>query len=112
MFISGLFEKAAKRLVIFTVLLCCFGVSTASRSFYAQETGRSNDQQTQTFLAVFDDVWSTISERYYDPAFNGVDWSALRGQYRSLAAKARDEKTLYSVIKTMLLRLNDVHTRV
>src|SRR3982750_3824454 len=37
-------------------------------------------------LAVFDDVWETISERYYDPKFHGVDWQAKRNVFRPAAA--------------------------
>lgn len=39
-------------------------------------------------LAVFDDVWETIQERYYDPGLNGIDWQAKRNAYRPAAAKA------------------------
>jgi hypothetical protein len=27
---------------------------------------------------VFDDVWETIQDRYYDPRFRGIDWQAKR----------------------------------
>ena len=39
-------------------------------------------------LAVFDDAWSAINERYYDRKFNGLDWDAQKTAYRSLAAAA------------------------
>ena len=32
-------------------------------------------------LAVFDDVWQTVYDRYYDAKFHGVDWWAQRGQF-------------------------------
>ena len=31
-------------------------------------------------LAVFDDFWETIQERYYDPTFHGIDWPANRAE--------------------------------
>ena len=37
-------------------------------------------------LAVFDDVWETIQERYYDRRFHGVDWQAKRATFRTAAA--------------------------
>src|SRR5438874_6518630 len=49
------------------------GVSTATRE------GR---------LTVFDDVWQTIHDHYYDPAFRGLDWDAQRTTFRTLAAGA------------------------
>ncbi|HKG96431.1 MAG TPA: hypothetical protein VKA97_01370, partial [Pyrinomonadaceae bacterium] len=36
-------------------------------------------------LVVFDDVWETIQERYYDPKFHGVDWQAKRDLFRPAA---------------------------
>src|SRR6266850_8054787 len=39
-------------------------------------------------LAVFDDFWETIQERYYDPTFRGIDWTANRASFRRAAADA------------------------
>ena len=39
-------------------------------------------------LAVFDDVWETIQDRYYDPKFHGIDWQAKRTTFRPVAARA------------------------
>lgn len=63
-------------------------------------------------LAVFDDVWQTINDRYYDAHFHGVDWWAQRVQFRSLAAEARDPGELYTVLRRLLTSLRDAHTRV
>lgn len=63
-------------------------------------------------LAVFDDAWETIYERYYDPAFHGVDWEAERALFRPLAAEARTTVELYGVLRRMLGSLHDAHTRV
>ncbi|MEP6911511.1 MAG: S41 family peptidase [bacterium] len=63
-------------------------------------------------LIVFDDVWSAINQRYYEPGFNGLNWSAQRTTYRSLAAAANSSGELYSVLRRMIAPLNDPHTRV
>jgi carboxyl-terminal processing protease len=63
-------------------------------------------------LIVFDDAWSAINQRYYEPGFNGLDWSAQRATYRSLAAAANSSEELYSVLRRMIAPLNDPHTRV
>ena len=31
-------------------------------------------------LAVFDDLWQTVADRYYTGTFHGVDWLAQRSQ--------------------------------
>jgi carboxyl-terminal processing protease len=63
-------------------------------------------------LAVFDDVWETIDERYYDPFFGGLDWNAVKPVYRQEAANARSGQDLYLVLRRMVGSLNDPHTRV
>src|SRR5438067_306918 len=62
-------------------------------------------------LAVFDDAWETVRERYYDPAFHGVDWEAERAEFRPLAAAAETTAELYGVLRRMLGSLHDAHTR-
>ena len=63
-------------------------------------------------LAVFDDVWETIDERYYDSQFHGVDWQKSRTTFRAAAAKANSSRDFYEVIRKMISALRDAHTRV
>ena len=63
-------------------------------------------------LAVFDDVWETIEERYYDPNFRGIDWEGRRIPFRTAAGRAQDSEQLYEILRQMLAPLKDAHTRV
>jgi carboxyl-terminal processing protease len=63
-------------------------------------------------LAVFDDAWARINERYYDQTFNGLNWEAQRTTLRSLAADANTSQELYAVLRRMIAPLNDPHTRI
>ncbi|HWN08895.1 MAG TPA: S41 family peptidase [Pyrinomonadaceae bacterium] len=63
-------------------------------------------------LAVFDDVWATINERYYDAQFHGVDWETQKTNFRGLAAEAGTSRELYVVLKRMIASLGDSHTRI
>ena len=63
-------------------------------------------------LAVFDDAWSRINDRYYDQTFHGLDWEAQRITFRALAARADSSQEFYTVLRTMIASLNDPHTRV
>src|ERR1051325_7991824 len=63
-------------------------------------------------LAVFDDAWGRINERYYDQTFHGLDWDAQRMTFRSQAAKAESTQELYAVLRRMIATLNDPHTRI
>jgi C-terminal processing protease CtpA/Prc len=63
-------------------------------------------------LAVFDDAWSTINDRYYDRTFHGLDWDGQRLVFRSRAAETRSSQELYEVLRNMIAPLDDPHTRV
>jgi len=63
-------------------------------------------------IAVFEDVWKTINERYYDANFNGVDWKAQHKRYRPLIEQAREQAEFYRLLRQMVGSLRDSHTRV
>ena len=63
-------------------------------------------------VEVFEKVWKTIDEKYYDPSFNGVDWGAVRGRYRPLVEAAGGEEEFYDLLNRMAGELRDAHTRV
>ncbi|MBE9068007.1 hypothetical protein IQ260_15255 [Leptolyngbya cf. ectocarpi LEGE 11479] len=58
---------------------------------------------------LFDAVWETVNDNFYDPDFNGVDWTALGEQYRPQVAASDDKATL---INQMLSQLNTSHTHL
>lgn len=69
------------------------------------EDARPNSPSLETF----DFVWKTIEESYHDPAFNGLDWAALREEYRPQAAEANDANALRPILNEMLGRLGESH---
>ena len=60
---------------------------------------------------IFSETWVTINEKYYDPSFNGVNWRAVREQYRPAVEAARSDEDFYTVMKKMVGELRDAHTR-
>jgi carboxyl-terminal processing protease len=98
--------KSELLIITFAFLIFNFAFSTLADS---------NNISTATLegrLAVFDDTWETIRDRYYDPTFNGLDWQAERAKFRPLAARAQTTSELYGVLRRMLGSLHDAHTRV
>lgn len=63
-------------------------------------------------LEVFEEVWKTIDEKYYDPSFNGVDWKAVRERYRPRVEALSSDDELYELLSRMTGELRDAHTRV
>jgi carboxyl-terminal processing protease len=60
-------------------------------------------------LAAFDEVWETINDSYYDPAFNGLDWAGVRAELRPRVERAATPDEARVVITEMLARLGQSH---
>lgn len=59
---------------------------------------------------IFEIVWRTINETYYDPTFRGVDWQAVRERYRPRMEAAPNDQEFYGQFEVMLAELRDSHT--
>jgi len=68
-----------------------------------------NRERAAVNARVFDRVWNEVRREYYDPQFNGADWSAARAAFRPKALAAWNDAELYSVLNDMLGLLNDEH---
>ena len=58
---------------------------------------------------LFDEMWRAINQGFYDPAFHGADWDALRDQYRPWAMNASTRSDFQDVINWMLGETNASH---
>src|SRR5215208_2163651 len=67
----------------------------------AGDAGRESAATPEGRLRIFDDVWEQVSERYFDPSFQGVDWGGLRAELRPRAAEARGQAELYALLRRM-----------
>ncbi|HTG91587.1 MAG TPA: PDZ domain-containing protein, partial [Pyrinomonadaceae bacterium] len=101
-------------LYLIALLSIAIGLPSAVRPSHA-ESDKTLFVSTATRagrLAVFDDVWETIQERYYDPTFRGLDWEATRAAFRPVAAEAKSTQDFYELLRRMIAPLKDPHTRV
>lgn len=96
------------------VCVCLLLLSAGARTTHVR-AGVDGAPSTDTRagrLAVFDDVWATVRERYYDPSWHGVDWAAWGATLRPQAAEARTQAEFYAALRRLLAPLADAHTRV
>ncbi|MEO6394237.1 MAG: S41 family peptidase [Pyrinomonadaceae bacterium] len=63
-------------------------------------------------VEVFEKVWRSVKEKYYDAGFNGVDWSSVHGQYRAQLGVLATDEAFYALLNRMLGELKDAHTNV
>jgi carboxyl-terminal processing protease len=64
------------------------------------------------YLKIFETVWNTVDQTYFDPDFGGLDWDAVHDDYEPLIAAAEDDETLYQLLNQMLWELNVSHAGV
>jgi len=96
-----------------SVLVLLFALWTISaRTHFTDDSSLVSTSTPEGRLAVFDDAWETIQERYYDPAFHGVDWTAKRNAFRTAAGRAANSQEFYELLRQMIASLRDAHTRV
>ena len=63
-------------------------------------------------LQMFSQAWDVQNKGFYDPAFHGADWNAVRVQYEPLAAGARTPDELRRLLNLMVGELNASHSGV
>lgn len=61
---------------------------------------------------IFETVWSTVNEKYYDPSMNGVDWKDVQRRYKDQISQPADDAGFYQLLQRMVGELKDAHTRV
>jgi carboxyl-terminal processing protease len=62
----------------------------------AQETRKP------TYAELFDAVWQTINDNFYDPNFGGVDWKAMRQKYQPEMTKVTDDNSFVTLAYRMM----------
>ena len=106
-----LFSTFSAVAVVLITLLFAFSAETSSVTIRKPNKAFST-ATVEGRLAVFDDVWQTINDRYYDSTFHGINWQAQRDEFRPRAAVAANGEQLYLLLRQLISQLGDVHTRV
>jgi carboxyl-terminal processing protease len=87
------------------------GLSESSAGAGDRANERTSVLSMKDRAAIFEEVWKRISERYYDPRFNGVDWKSVRDRYRPRLELVNEDNEFYSLLNKMVGELHDAHTR-
>ncbi len=71
-------------------------ISLLLNSCQAKQSGQ--DIMKSDRLELFDQVWNTVNEQFYDQKFNGVDWSKKYTEYKPLIEKCKNIDTLFFLL--------------
>lgn len=61
------------------------------------------------YPVLFDAVWKTVDESFYDPTFGGRDWKAIGARYRARLGSVHDDKAFRALADGMLGELKVSH---
>lgn len=70
---------------------------------------RLTAKQKELNLESFQVVWETVRDKYYDPDLNGLDWDAIREEYRPRVVQAERMPAARAAMRDMLRRLGQSH---
>jgi len=104
--------QASVRALAAAVAIACssiqFGCAT-STSNTVESAPQQRTISEEESLADFDAAWQLVNDTHFDPEFNGVDWDAVREEYRPQAAAAMNRSELRQVMTNMLNELGQSH---
>jgi tricorn protease len=82
-----------------------FGGGLSTIEFKAKMTVRRDEE----FREMFEQSWRALREHFYDPAFHGANWEAVRAKYRPLVQHVALREDLYALMSLMMGELNASH---
>lgn len=71
-----------------------------------------DERQARLNVEAFDQVWTTIRDRHFDPDLGGLDWPAVRDELRPRVERAATMDEARSVMEEMLSRLGHSHVGI
>ncbi len=78
----------------------------------AQEQLTPETIEIEQVIEDFDAVWSIITENFYDPAFQGVEWEQVRDEIRPTLESAENPAEAYALLVAMIDQLGSPTTAV
>ncbi len=63
-------------------------------------------------MVVFDEAWTTLDHRFWEPNFNGANWPALRDEWRPYIEGARTGPELRRDISLLIGEMNSSHSGI
>ena len=88
------------------LLLLLLGLSSCEDLLFEEDLATTNPQEN------FDYLWSEVNEKYSYFDLKGIDWDAVRTEYRAKLSDDMSQDSLFSVLGGMLNELRDDHVNL
>lgn len=72
----------------------------------------SASAQDGRYMRLYETLWGTVNQAFYDPNFRGVDWAAQREAYRARAMTAQNDAAFAALANEMVGELGVSHLYV
>src|SRR5215471_6172330 len=87
---------------IWALLLSAASIGIAGAEGLSQSERDAN-------MRSFEQVWTTVRDKHWDPKFNGVDWQAVHDELKPKMEAAKTMDAAREVLSDMLARLKQTH---
>jgi len=64
------------------------------------------------YAQLYESLWSTVDEHFYDPHFKGVDWAGVRERYRDRAEAIENDAQFAALAGEMLSEIGSSHLHI
>jgi len=96
-------------LFVLAVLACGFPIGAGVT---AQKPAALSAERRAEHLAAFDQIWTTVRDRHWDPTLNGVDWDRARRELRPKVEAAASDNDARAAMNALVDRLGQTHFNV
>ncbi len=58
---------------------------------------------------LFEEIWRTVNEKFFDPGFAGINWNAVKRRYQPRVNGVKDDRTFHALMQQMLAEIPVSH---
>lgn len=75
-------------------------------------SGEAAAQGRGGYDQLYEKLWSTVAENFYDPHFRGTDWASVRERYRERAEAVENDEQFRALAAEMLAEIQSSHLHI
>ncbi|MDP8916090.1 MAG: S41 family peptidase, partial [Pseudomonadota bacterium] len=89
-----------------------FGLAFCALAVVSAPSSLAQTPAAPRYARLYDQVWATVDQNFYDPRFHGVDWAAVKERYRSRLKAVDTDAEFRELATAMLKELKSSHLEI